>query len=187
MIVDAAMSLIDEKGLSATSARDIANAAGVSLGTLTYHFESVDDILVQVLSAQVDRYERRRASRLAGFTDPLELLCASLNCYLDPEIYPRAMWRMWLDCWARAAHSPMLRSWQVDRYSESYDEVEEIIVDGIAQGRFPSMDARECARELVALLDGLAEQMLLDAEMSSEQATAILDRAVRRRLEAAGA
>jgi AcrR family transcriptional regulator len=187
MIVDAAMSLIDEQGLSATSARDIANAAGVSLGTLTYHFESVDEILVQVLTALVDRFERRRATRLADYTDPLESLCVCLNSYLDPEIYPRAMWRMWLDCWARAARSPMLRNWQLARYSESYDEVEAIIADGIARGRFPPADARECARELLALLDGLAEQMLIDAEMSSEQAIAILDGAVRRRLGATAA
>jgi AcrR family transcriptional regulator len=184
MIIDAAMSLIDEQGLSATSARDIANAAGVSLGTLTYHFESVDDILVQVLTALVDRFERRRAIRLADYTDPLESVCVCLNSYLDPEIYPPSMWRMWLDCWARAARSPSLRSWQLARYEESYEEVEKIIVDGIAQGRFPAVDARECAREFLALLDGLAEQMLIDSEMSGEQASAILDRAVRRRLEA---
>ena len=182
MIVDAAMSLIDKQGLSATSAREIANAAGVSLGTLTYHFESVDDILVQVLSALMDRFERRRAIVLAEYSDPLESLCVALSSYLDPEVYPPTTWRIWLDCWARAARSPMLRQWQLERYAESYEEVEEIIADGIAQGRFPPVDARECAREFVALLDGLAEQMLIDSELSSEQARAIIEGAVRRRM-----
>jgi AcrR family transcriptional regulator len=185
MIVDAAMSLIDKQGLSATSAREIASAAGVSLGTLTYHFESMDDILVQVLTALMDRYERRRAIVLADYIDPLERLCVALSSYLDPEVYAPETWRVWLDCWARAAHSPTLRKWQLERYAESYEEVEEIIADGIAQGTFLPLDARACARELVALLDGLAEQMLIDSELSSAQARAIIEGAVRRRMASA--
>ena len=182
MIINAAISLIAEQGLSTTSARDIANAAGVSLGTVTYHFSSVDEILVQVLTTQIDRFERRRDARLARCDDVLDRACESLCSYLDPEIYPPDMWRTWVDCWARASHSAQLRSWQLARYAETYDEVEEMIAEGIVQGRFLEVPARECAREFLALVDGLGEQMLIDPELSSERAIAIADGAIRRRL-----
>lgn len=186
MIVNSAMRLIAENGLAATTARAIANAADVSLGTVTYHFASIDDLLVQVLRAQTESFENRRAARLSNCTDLMERVLAFFAAYVDPDVHSQAMWRIWLDCWARAAHSPQLRNWQLTRYREIYDRIEAMLADGIDRGRFPRLDVRACARELVALVDGLGEQMLIDTALDSEHAAAILDGAIRRRLQPPG-
>ena len=39
-LLDAAVTLLHERGLAGTSTHDIAEAAGVSRGALTHHFES---------------------------------------------------------------------------------------------------------------------------------------------------
>src|SRR5919112_5250342 len=55
LILQAARSVILAKGLPATSGREIAQAAGVSSGTVTHHFASIDEILVAVLRAETER------------------------------------------------------------------------------------------------------------------------------------
>lgn len=184
MIVNTALSLIAEQGLAATTARQIANAAGVSLGTITYHFASIDEILVQVLQAQTEQFERRRSTRLAGCSDPRERLRRFLTAYLDPDVHPPAMWQVWLDCWSRAAHSPTLRDWQLARYREVSDRIAAMLADVAAPALVPAIDARTSAREFLALVDGLGEQVAIDTELGADAALAILDNAVDRHLRA---
>ncbi len=58
-IVDAATGLILEKGVKATTLRDVAEAADISPGTLTYHFSSREalffDVLIQHMGKQDDQ------------------------------------------------------------------------------------------------------------------------------------
>lgn len=183
MIVSTAMSLIAEQGLAATTARQIANAAGVSLGTITYHFASIDEILVQVLQAQTEQFERRRSARLESCSDPSDRLRRYLTAYLDPDVHPPAMWHVWLDCWSRAAHSPTLRDWQLARYREVSDRIATMLA-AAAPEPIPATEARAGAREFLALVDGLGEQRAIDTDLGAEEAFGILDDAVSRRLRA---
>lgn len=182
LIVDAADDLIAERGLAATNAREIAAAAGISLGTLTYHFDSVEEILMQVLWAQTEAFEQRRSAHVTADMEPRERVVAFLCAYLDPEVHPRSMWRLWLDCWSRATRDSELRRWQVARYHHVYDELERLLEEGMLVGQMPTLAARECARELMALVDGLGEQVLIDDELTAEQSQSILRDAIVRRL-----
>ena len=56
LIVEAARSVIAERGLFATSIRDIAAAGNVSIGTVTYHFTGIADILAEVLIGEMDSF-----------------------------------------------------------------------------------------------------------------------------------
>ncbi|WP_031261408.1 helix-turn-helix domain-containing protein, partial [Curtobacterium sp. B18] len=49
MIVEAARAVIVRNGVGATGLRDIAAEADVSVGTVTYHFGSVAEILNEVV------------------------------------------------------------------------------------------------------------------------------------------
>src|SRR5512142_3461659 len=54
LIVEAARSVIADRGLFATTMRDIAAASQVSLGTWTYHFRGIAEILAEVLDGEMD-------------------------------------------------------------------------------------------------------------------------------------
>jgi AcrR family transcriptional regulator len=56
MIVEAAREVILRKGLTATGLRDIAAEGDVSVGTVTYHFASVAEILDEVVVLETDRF-----------------------------------------------------------------------------------------------------------------------------------
>lgn len=67
-IVRTTLALVGEHGVGGLSNRRIAQAAGVSLGTLTYHFPSQDDLLSAALSMFVDE----EIERLAAIGEDLE-------------------------------------------------------------------------------------------------------------------
>jgi AcrR family transcriptional regulator len=62
-IVDAASRLAEEGGFEAVRLRDVAEASGVALGTLYRYFRSKEDILVFLLSEEMEALERALAER----------------------------------------------------------------------------------------------------------------------------
>jgi len=72
-IIDAAIEVIADHGVAGTTSRLIAAAADVPLGSLTYHFDSIDDLLEQAFRRHAERMSPRyeahfeKATDLAGF------------------------------------------------------------------------------------------------------------------------
>jgi AcrR family transcriptional regulator len=182
MIVEAARSVLAEKGLAATGAREVAAAAGISLGMLTYHFASLDELLMQVLRSEMESFDERRSERMRAAPSGLEGVLTFLGVYLDEDVQPRSIWRIWLDFWARAPHNEEVRQWQVTRYHHVYEILETLIAEGISTGEFLAVDPRDCAREFMALVDGLGEQLVIDEGVTFAYCCGILEGAIRRRL-----
>ncbi|WP_158574171.1 TetR/AcrR family transcriptional regulator [Streptomyces triticagri] len=67
-ILATALELIGERGIAGLTNRAVARAAQVSLGTLTYHFSSQEELLGEALRAFVDA----EISRLAVITAQVE-------------------------------------------------------------------------------------------------------------------
>ena len=65
-IIDACLDVIAEHGVAGTSHRRVAAAADVPLGSMTYHFDGMDDLLREAFFRYADRgaalVERRMAS-----------------------------------------------------------------------------------------------------------------------------
>ena len=100
LIVDAARDVIAERGLAATTVRDIAQAGGVSIGTLTYHFSGIAEILSEVLEREMALFyepliERARAAERA--TDALQSL---IDGFFADDDRTGQHWRLWLDFWS---------------------------------------------------------------------------------------
>ena len=65
-LIDAALTIIAERGVTGTTHREIARAADVPLGSMTYHFASLDEILVEAFTrhaeAVAEVFDRRMAA-----------------------------------------------------------------------------------------------------------------------------
>jgi AcrR family transcriptional regulator len=76
-IIDVAARVIAERGIKGATVRDIGQAAGILSGSLYYHFESKEQIVLEVLlpsvQAQHERALRLRAES-AGASEALEAL-----------------------------------------------------------------------------------------------------------------
>lgn len=66
-LLDAAERLFAEKGFAATSTREIAAQTGDTVGTLSYHFGSKNQLLVEVIQRRFSVLAELRRNMYAGF------------------------------------------------------------------------------------------------------------------------
>lgn len=158
MLLDAAREVIAARGLHATTLRQVAAAGGVAVGTVTYHFASLAELLAGVVQAEMDSYSagvwdqaRAAPTGRAG----LDILIAGL---LASGERAGAHWRLWLDFWAVAAHDPAYSAWQSRVYAELHGLVGDLLGRGAVDGSLRAVVAHAGAVGFVAHLDGLVVQ-----------------------------
>ena len=80
-IVDAALDVIADRGVARTTHRAIADRAGIPLGSVTYHFASLDDVLWAGFSQVADRVSRRFEQTMSDHAgrDPREGVTAIIT------------------------------------------------------------------------------------------------------------
>jgi AcrR family transcriptional regulator len=154
LVLSVARDLILEKGLAATSLRDIARAAGVSTGTLTYHFGSLDELLLAVFREASKKQLDALYADLEADGTPMERLARLIDRFLAPATMDSI--KLWVDYSARAAHVPALYAWHSGEYAEWRLAIERLIKLGIESGDFAPVDPRDVAIGLVALMDGFS-------------------------------
>lgn len=183
-IVDAARTIIVERGLAATSLRDIARAAEVSIGTVTYHFRGVDEVLSEVVIGESERFYAdvvRRADAEPDAWAALRILIEPLFAESDDV---RAHWRIWSDYWAVVARRPEVAAAYVDRIHYWEACCTRIIARGITAGQFGRVDPAQTALKLAAYSDGLGTQRAQRAaSLTGDIAAAWMDEFVRVLLE----
>jgi TetR/AcrR family transcriptional regulator, regulator of biofilm formation and stress response len=68
-LVATALDVIADRGVTGASHRSIARAADVPLGSLTYHFSSIDELLVAAFTRHAEAVADRFADRMRAATD----------------------------------------------------------------------------------------------------------------------
>jgi TetR/AcrR family transcriptional regulator, cholesterol catabolism regulator len=71
-LLDLAATMFAERGLRATTVRDIADSAGILSGSLYHHFKSKEQMVEEVLRDFLDWLFTRYEEIVAATTDPLE-------------------------------------------------------------------------------------------------------------------
>jgi AcrR family transcriptional regulator len=166
-LLEAAKTLILEKGFAGTTARDLVAASGTNLGSIGYHFGSREALLSQALEELFDEWTSVLAG--AAFSDedvpPLERLTASWKATLDTLSEHRALIRAFVEAMAHAERSPAFRKQMRDHYRRSRRTVAGLVEtalgpDAVAKGADPMV----IALFLIAVFDGLAIQSRLAPE-----------------------
>lgn len=80
-IVSAAIELFGRQGYHATTIRDIAQRAGVSVGLIYQYFGDKEDVLFLTVVEVLDSYLERIPKATAGIADPLERFRAAVRAY----------------------------------------------------------------------------------------------------------
>lgn len=159
MLLQAARGVIADRGLHATTLRDIAAAGDVAVGTVTYHFSGIAEVLAGVLDAEMQEYSApvmAAAARAATGRDALQHLVDGL---LADGGRAKDHWKLWLDFWALSAHDERYADWQ----RRVYDDLHALAAGAMRRGSqdgslAPIPDPPAAALEFVALLDGLVVQ-----------------------------
>ncbi|MER7394813.1 TetR family transcriptional regulator [Streptomyces sp. NPDC000151] len=148
-IIDAAIRVAEERGIGALSHRVVAAAADVPLGSTTYHFASLDDLLVAALRQVCGE----PGTAVESWTEYLERdapladrIADLLRAYMDDSRRGRV--RMEYELYLAALRRPALQ----EVAAEWLDGTLEVL------GRYTDPGT---ARTLGALIDGMLLQLLL--------------------------
>ncbi|MFB6985943.1 TetR/AcrR family transcriptional regulator [Streptomyces sp. NPDC056178] len=147
-IIDAAIRVVGAKGIAGLSHRSVAAEADVPLGSTTYHFASLDELLIAALRRSNENFaEVMRESE--ALTDPAADLAEELARLLG-EYFSGGRGRaeleyeLYLAALRRPALRPVAAEW----------------TDGTAELLSRRTDPAT-ARALIALMDGICLQVLL--------------------------
>ncbi|WP_152769764.1 TetR/AcrR family transcriptional regulator [Streptomyces spongiae] len=160
LIVEAAVPLIAERGYASVGVRDVAAAAGVSVGTVTYHFGSVQEVLTEAMVLHIERYYAalsEAAERAGDAAEALRLLVDALFTE-DTDRH----WRMWFDYWNAGDQDPDqgFTRGQAQRYGTWHQQIRSLAQWGVDEGEFTCDDLDGFTVRFAALADGLALQRL---------------------------
>lgn len=156
-ILEAAASVITERGLAGTRISDVAGRAGTSPAAVLYWFGSREEMLTEALIADERRFANELDQRLAAAGSASDRLMAIFVATAEePD------WSLWIELWARSLHdAPARRARQ--RLDDLWQStLEDVIGAGQAAGEFAAdLDAARIAAILAALMDGLGVQVTL--------------------------
>lgn len=152
-LLEAALAVIDQRGVQATTHRAVAEAAGVPLATTTYYFESIDHLLEEALTLFVTEEAARLralAEQLRGTTaSPAEIAADFARELAEGSPWTTPLKRVQFELYLEASRRPRLRE-AAQQCVATYVEVTEAALNAVGSPR-----AAEGARLFVALADGL--------------------------------
>ena len=155
-ILRTTLDLIGREGIAAVTNRRVAAAADVSLGSLTYHFESQVDLLRESLmlfvGEEVERLDEIATDLRRRRPSPEQVAVEVERIVRESPTRMRQLAETELHL--RAARDPELRD-ASRRCFEAYEQVAEA---GLEKLRVPNADRH--ARSIVALMYGLALRRL---------------------------
>ncbi|WP_030164143.1 TetR/AcrR family transcriptional regulator [Spirillospora albida] len=162
-MIKATLRLIGEQGIGAVTNRAVAREAGVSLGSLTYHFPSQSDLLRESLrtfvDAEIDRITTYAESLRDAGLDPVEAADLVEKAVAEFAYGPEQTAN--LELHLHAAREPGLRATSA-RSVEAYDRLATAILTALGVP-----DAETHAPAIVAMLYGLAIRRLATGDTTA--------------------
>ncbi|RJQ82816.1 TetR family transcriptional regulator [Pseudonocardiaceae bacterium YIM PH 21723] len=175
-LLEAVFRITAERGLDEVSIRTVAAEAGVSVAKVQYYFRTKDELLLAGFEHVMQLLETRQ-QRL-DYSGPMrQVLRDCLLVWLPIDAERIASTRVFLAFAVRALHSPQLAEIEVKLEEEVVSSLAALIARGQELGQIRAgVDPEQQAQLLLAVLDGLTLQMLLNPEvMTVRRGTAAVD------------
>lgn len=169
-LIKATIESIEMRGFARTTLAHVAEHAHLSHGIVNFYFKSKDDLLIATLRQMVNEYEAFSMSAVerAG-PSPVARLSALIDADFDPAIVDRRKVTVWYAFWGetrwREDFQALCSTWS----AAYFERVRGLVRDLIELGGY-RIDSGAVARGLVAMLDGLWLDILLNVESSPDQA-----------------
>jgi AcrR family transcriptional regulator len=169
-LLDAAKQLVIERGYAGASIRELTAASGTNLGAVNYHFGSRENLLNQAILEAILEYFLEWAGRVGeqGPADPdaepLAQLAARARPSVDGIPEARPLFVMALEAFLQAQRSPELREQLAAHYAEHRRRAVESMKASERARELPERFLEVLASYMLAVIDGLQLQALLDPD-----------------------
>ena len=108
-IIDACLDVVAEVGVAGASHRKVADAAGVPLGSMTYHFSGSDELLHEAFDRFIATFAQRFETRMAKANTPDEAREAVITIILEGVFIDRRTLVLTHELYTLAAREPTFR------------------------------------------------------------------------------
>lgn len=159
-ILRATCAVVSEVGMHELRLADVARQAGVSSGIIHYYFDNKRAVLIAAFEFNFTQSLARRRALLQPAREPLKLLVRLVESYLPRGEKTLTAWRVWAELWGEAMRDPEFQAVNERLYSEWRQIIAEVITRAQRDGVAREGDPVELANMLVAMIDGLALQVL---------------------------
>ena len=166
-IVEAATRCFIAKGFHQTGIRDIATAAGISLGNLYNHFESKDALIAEI--ARMDAEELQAVlAPLDKSLDPRQAIEHFIDSYLDYALRPENV-VLTVEITAEAFRNPDVgKEFAVNRRAVT-KAVSDVLAQGIQTGAFdPKLNTDEASELILDAVEGLAIRLTFSGRQTDK-------------------
>ena len=162
-LLDAARQCLGEKGLAATTSRDIAAAAGVNLAAITYHFGSKDDLVAAALLDELRAWLAPTIGVLAGDGDPAARTATAIQTLIATFEHHRSEAPVYLEALLLASRMEPLNRGLLDLWHELGRLLAGQMAGMRAAGILPSwIEPDAMASLFIAVANGLVLQVTTD-------------------------
>ena len=149
--------LISAHGIDALTMRQVAQASKVSTGTINYHFQNKENLVISALENAYrlpNDWEQYRGSPAA------QLRRIALSYVLRAS--SDRWWRFWINYLATSTRHAEMQAHQEVRFDKQLAFWSNLVVDGIAKEELrPGLDPVDTARELLILVHGLVAMQFM--------------------------
>lgn len=166
LLIDATVSAISEHGLPKLTLAKIADIAGLSAGSVNFHFASKEALLMETLTDLVQEFEERILKALeAADPTPASKLLAMFEASVDPNITEPRKTAVWFaftsEARSREDYQRICGAQDRKIFAITLQLCDEIIHQGGKQGQ---MNARAMANAVQGLIDEIWEEILYVGE-----------------------
>jgi AcrR family transcriptional regulator len=160
-LAGAARQVLLERGAVGVRVKDVAERAGMSPSSVLYYYPQLEDLLLEVSRAAIDRFAESRARAVRELEDPVDQLRLAIRLGVptgpdDDES------RLLYELDALTGTSPAFAALTTSYFDRQVALYESVLSAGAAAGRLaPAPAVQSVARGLVALEDGLGLQVVL--------------------------
>lgn len=165
-ILETAVALFIERGLENVKTRELTTFLGLSRSHIYHYFPDWASLCLEAC-----RYFT--AKDLAEFKSnihhlpPNERLNAFISNYLT--VQPDATWQLYSSIWSKATVEKNYAELATQLGQQWVDWSADIIREGISQGLFRKTDSEQVARQLGAMLNGYADNLIVSSSVEERE------------------
>ncbi len=156
-LIAATLRTISEKGFERATVRDIAQAAGASVGSVNYYFKGKHELLLAAVAESDARFRARVREAVEETPDCAAKLERVVELCFAEDDEDGVDWAVFVDFWQQASRHDSFRTIFEEANSEWVDLLTAVFTQGASEGVLSFLGtALDASLAFAALIDGLA-------------------------------
>ncbi|MTD25600.1 TetR/AcrR family transcriptional regulator [Erwinia sorbitola] len=166
-ILEGAIALFMEKGIEKVTTRELTEHLGISRSHIYHYFRDWETLTKEAMGHYLLQDRTAFSATITGLNSAQRLTAFVAN-YLPAT--PDASWQIYSSLWQLAIHDTEWANMAEGMMDQWQTMLADIIREGVDAGEFTSPDPDLVARQLGAMLNGYADQLILSPTAATHQA-----------------